>query len=98
AARVQNDPWAEPSGPGQPSIREDRVFFPSADGNVYCLNKNDGSVIWKFKGKDSQKATPGIFEDKVIASGIDHHIYCLNAANGSLIWDYKTGFEVDGST
>jgi outer membrane protein assembly factor BamB len=98
SGRLHKDPWGGTSWPGQASIRDDRVFFPSADGNVYCLNKKDGSVIWKFKGKDSQKATPVIFEEKIIASGIDHHIYCLNARDGSLIWDYETGFEVDGST
>jgi eukaryotic-like serine/threonine-protein kinase len=98
SGRLHKDPWGGTSWPGQPSIRDDRIFFPSADGNVYCLNKNDGSVIWKFKGKDSMKATPVLVGDKVLASGLDHHLYCLNAHDGSLIWDYQTGFEVDGST
>ena len=98
SGRLHKDPWGGTSWPGQPSIDNDRVYFPSADGNVYCLDKNDGAVIWKFKGKDSFKATPAIFGDKIIASGLDHHLYCLNAKDGSLIWDYETGFEVDGST
>lgn len=96
--RLHKDPWGGTSWPGQPSIKDDRVYFPSADGNVYCLDKDDGSVIWKFKGKDSFKATPAIFGDRIIASGLDHSIYCLNANDGTLIWEYKTGFEVDGST
>ena len=98
SGRLHKDPWGGTSWPGQPSINDDRVYFPSADGNVYCLDKDDGSVIWKFKGKDSFKATPAIFGDRVIASGLDHHIYCINAEDGSLVWDYETGFEVDGST
>jgi outer membrane protein assembly factor BamB len=98
AGPLHKDLWGGASWPGQPSIAEGRVYFPSADGYVYCLNKNDGSVIWKFKGKDSQKATPVIFENKIIASGIDHYVYCLNATDGTVIWDYETGFEVDGST
>jgi len=96
--RLHEDPWGGTSWPGQPSIKADRVYFPSADGNVYCLDKNDGTVIWKFKGKDSFKATPVIFADKILASGLDHHLYCINAKDGTLIWDYETGFEVDGST
>ena len=83
SGRLHKDPWGGTSWPGQPSIKDDRVYFPSADGNVYCLDKNDGSVIWKFKGKDSFKATPAIFGDKIIASGLDHHIYCLNANDGT---------------
>ncbi len=96
--RLHKDPWGGSSWPGQPSINGDRVYFPSADGYVYCLNKNDGSVIWKFRGKDSMKATPVILDRKILASGLDHHLYCLNAGDGSVIWDYETGFEVDGST
>jgi len=98
SGRFHKDPWGGASWPGQPSIKEDRVYFPSADGNVYCLNKNDGSVIWKFKGRDSMKATPVLLDDKVLASGLDHHLYCLNQKDGSLIWDYESGFEIDGST
>ena len=98
SGRLHKDPWGGTSWPGQPSIKDNRVYFPSADGNVYCLDKDDGSVIWKFKGKDSFKATPAIFGDKIIASGLDHSIYCINANDGTLIWEYKTGFEIDGST
>ena len=99
SGRLHKDPWGGTSWPGQPSIKDDRVYFPSADGNVYCLNKNDGSVIWKFKGKDSMKATPVLVDDdKILASGLDHHLYCINPKDGSLIWDYESGFEIDGST
>lgn len=97
SGRLHKDPWGGTSWPGQPSIRGDRVYFPSADGFVYCLNRNDGTEIWKFRGTDSMKATPVIIGDKVIANGIDHHVYCLNAQDGSLVWDFQAGFEVDGS-
>src|ERR1044071_481274 len=81
------DPWGGTSWPGQPSFDGKRVYFPSADGNIYCLNAEDGSTIWRFKGKDSFKSTPTLAGDRVIASGLDHHVYCLNAQDGSLVWD-----------
>src|SRR6266550_4473967 len=98
SGRLHKDPWGGTSWPGQPSVDGDRVYFPSADGNVYCLNRRDGSVIWKYQARDSMKATPVILDDKILASGLDHHLYCLNAKDGSLIWDHETGFEIDGST
>lgn len=58
SGQFHKDPWGGTSWPGQPSVEGDRVYFPSADGNTYCLNRADGSVIWKFKAKDSQKSTP----------------------------------------
>ena len=78
SGRFHKDPWGGTSWPGQPSVEGDRVYFPSADGNTYCLNRADGSVIWKFKAKDSQKSTPTIVGDRIINSGLDHHVYCLN--------------------
>jgi len=91
-SKLHKDLWAGTSWPGQPSVVGNRVYFPSADGNVYCVNRNDGSIVWKYKAKDSFKATPTVIGDRIIASGLDHHIYCLNATDGTLIWDYETGF------
>jgi outer membrane protein assembly factor BamB len=97
SGRLHPDPWGGTSWPGQPTVTRDRVHYPSADGNIYCLSTKDGSEIWKFKGADSFKAAPTIIGDRIIAHGLDHIIYCLNAADGTLIWKYQTGFEIDGS-
>ena len=97
SGRLHKDGWGGTSWPGQPSVAGNRVYFGSADGYLYCLDKRDGSLIWKFKTEDSLKATPTIAGDRIIASGLDHNVYCLNANDGSLIWQYKTGFEVDSS-
>jgi len=96
SGRLHKDPWGGTSWPGQPSVEGDRVYFPSADGNAYALRRSDGTEIWKFKGKDSFKATPTIAGDRIIASGLDHHVYCLSK-DGKLLWDHETGFEVDGA-
>src|SRR4051794_19601837 len=96
SGRLHKDPWGGTSWPGQPSVDGDRVYFPSADGNAYALRRSDGTEIWKFKGRDSFKATPTIAGDRIIASGLDHHVYCLSK-DGKLLWDHETGFEVDGA-
>src|SRR5829696_7667957 len=97
SGRLHKDPWGGTSWPGQPSVNGDRVYFGSADGNVYCLSTKDGSLVWKFQGLDSMKATPTIVGGRILASGLDHYLYCLSASDGSLIWKYKAGFEIDGS-
>src|SRR6185436_14688250 len=91
AGRLHKDPWGGTSWPGQPSVGEDRVYFGSADGNLYCLNKKDGSLIWSFKTEDSLKSTPTIAGDFLLASGLDHYLYCLNLKDGTLLWKYKAG-------
>src|SRR5215213_152902 len=87
--RLHEDPWGGSSWPGQPSVDESRVYFGSADGRLYCLDKKDGRLIWTYKTEDSLKATPTIVGDRLIASGLDHYIYCIDARDGTLIWKYK---------
>lgn len=97
SGRLHPDGWGGTSWPGQPTATRNRVYFPSADGNVYSIDTADGTVMWKFKATDSFKAAPSLVGDRIIASGLDHIIYCLNAADGSLLWSFKAGFEIDGS-
>ena len=40
-----------------PVCREDRVYFSSDDGYLYCLQAADGRLVWRFRGGPSpQKA------------------------------------------
>jgi outer membrane protein assembly factor BamB len=32
---------------------EDRIYFASDDGYLYCLNQDDGRLVWKFRGGPS---------------------------------------------
>src|SRR6267378_1262407 len=50
--RLHKDPWGGSGWPGQPAIVGGRVYFGSAGGYVYCLNKKDGSLIWSYKTTD----------------------------------------------
>lgn len=97
SGQFHKDPWGGTSWPGQPSVRGDRVYFGSADGNAYCFARNTGQLIWKYQTNDSLKATPALSGNRVITNGIDHVIYCLDADTGELIWKYKCDFEIDGS-
>ena len=90
--RFHKDLWGGSSWPGQPSIDGERVYFGSADGHLYCLDRANGGLIWSFKTEDSLKASPTIAGDRLIASGLDHYVYCLNAKTVAN-WKFKTGFE-----
>src|SRR6185295_5068713 len=68
AGRLHKDPWGGTSWPGQPSVDEEHVYFGSAASYLYCLNKHDGSLVWRFKTEDSLKSTPTIVGDRLLAS------------------------------
>ncbi len=69
--RLHPDPWGGSGWPGQPAIVGDRIYFGSADSYVYCLNKSDGTVIWKFKTTDSAKSSPCIVGDRLVIGNLD---------------------------
>ncbi len=96
--RLHPDPWGGSGWPGQPAIVGDRVYFGSADSYVYCVNKSDASLVWKFKTTDSAKSSPCVAGDRLVIGNLDHTVYCLNTNDGSLVWKYQTGFETDSSS
>ncbi len=42
-----------------PVIADNRVYVGSDDGYVYCLTKNDGSLVWKYKATELNRIVPG---------------------------------------
>ena len=96
--RLHPDPWGGSGWPGQVAVVGDRVYFQSGDSYIYCLNKNDGAVIWKFQTTDCAKSAPSVSGDRLIVGNLDHYVYCLNTNDGSLVWKYQTGFETDSSS
>jgi len=44
-----------------PSIWEEKIYFGSDDGYVYCLQAKNGNLVWKYR--------PGPSDEKVIGTG-----------------------------
>ncbi|MHC4582109.1 MAG: outer membrane protein assembly factor BamB family protein, partial [Planctomycetota bacterium] len=42
-----------------PFVSGDRVYVGSDDGYVYCLSRDDGSLLWKHRAGDSDRMIPG---------------------------------------
>ncbi|MFC1801461.1 PQQ-binding-like beta-propeller repeat protein [Nanoarchaeota archaeon] len=66
-----------------------RVYFGSADGNLYCVGY-DGKLVWKFNCFSSILGSPVLVKDKMVVFGAaDGRIYVLNLV-GNLIGFFKT--------
>jgi len=72
-----------------PVASDGKVYIGSYDHYLYCLDVNDGDVVWKYKTGHVIRSTPAVSDGKVYISSFDSYLYCLNADNGSVIWKYK---------
>jgi len=63
------------------------------DSCVYCLNSEDGSLLWKINTGGCNDAAPLIYDvnndgnlEVIVASSCVPTTFCLNGSDGSVIW------------
>lgn len=81
-------------GVGSAIIADGKVYIahdcPEGGGGLYCLNANNGMLIWKNPNRMIN--TPAVVDGKVFTgSSDDDKVYCFNAENGNFIWSFQTG-------
>ncbi len=80
---------------GSASIMGDRVFVGSDNKRMYCLDLDDGSLVWDAATGNTIDAcpTPVAETNSVIFGSWDSYLYNLNASTGSTIWKAQmTGY------
>lgn len=96
-----------PGSRSQPTIVDDLIYLGSGMGNLFCLKKENGKVLWK---KEFSKDFEGIYPrfghseatvvggDKVFwaPGGKKHNVVALNRFTGDLIWSNKGHQERSG--
>ena len=97
--------WTQPAGSlGFPLIAGDFVYSATTDGQVICLSKLDGTVIWiqqldSFKNEKKRKSRiawsgPILAGDRLMVMSSTGKAVLLNPYNGSIINDFKVGGNV----
>lgn len=80
-----------------PTVVGDKVFLISGPGDVFCINANDGKIIWKVNGKEKFGVTtnvwgvsesPLVYDNKVIFTpcGEQTTMVALDASTGETVW------------
>lgn len=98
-----------------PVVHNDKVFIGTFDytggvGHLYCLNENDGTVIWKNSTESSVYfsspavsngkvfiGTMGLYNSTVYSWSPPYGLYCFNETDGKLLWDYPTDNSIGSS-
>lgn len=79
-----------------PAVVNNMLYVGSYDDYLYCLNAENGSLIWKYS-MTNVRSSPAVVNGKVYVGSFDTYVYCVDSDNGSLIWKYKTGDRVESS-
>jgi outer membrane protein assembly factor BamB len=70
-----------------PYVDDKIVIVPSYDGNLYCINRSSGQIIWSIKD-GSSRSVSAIGED-IYYSSNDGYLYLLDSKDGSVRWRTK---------
>ena len=71
------------------ALGDDLFVIGNGDGNVYALDRENGSLRWKFKTSHRVWATPLIISDTVYVGAMDRNLYALDLDGGEVKWVYE---------
>ncbi|MBY0527239.1 MAG: PQQ-binding-like beta-propeller repeat protein [Gemmataceae bacterium] len=77
----------------KPAVDRRNVYFGSTDGHMYCVNRRDGTLRWKFNTGSPVAAAPALVtcptcgdSNSIYAIGSEGHVYCLDPDDGKQFW------------
>lgn len=66
------------------------IYFGSADGYLYALNKINSDLLWKFNTQGAIAGAPAVAGTRVYIASRDNYIYSVDTRTGKLTWTFKT--------
>ncbi len=96
--------WKANIGPieSSPLVYGEFVYATTLEGRVYCLRKNDGTVVWKFSSGTEERRKPirssPTTDGQTIFFGCDDgSLYAIERTSGTLRWKFDAGAPVFAS-
>ena len=74
-----------------PTIANGKVYFGGGDGNVYAVDAQSGTLIWKFSTKDVVHSSPAVVNNVVYIGSWDSYLYAIDSETGQEKWSFKSG-------
>jgi outer membrane protein assembly factor BamB len=98
SAQIERDLiWKFPAQGPVPGVLVDnnQCFLPSADTNLYCLDPQRGTLLWKFMAGGSLEELPVLTEQAIYQPVAHKSLVCLerqpNNPAGKLRWELPEG-------
>ena len=76
---------------GSAMVTDGRIVFRSYDHHIYCLNEQDGGLVWKLATESQVHVAPSIVGDNVVVVGCDGRLRVIDFATGRQKSDCSIG-------
>jgi len=67
----------------------DRVYFGGGDGYLYCVDAENGKVLWRYQVRGPVVSKPTVGGGRLFATTADDTVYAFDAASGQWLWHYR---------
>jgi len=71
-----------------PAVSNGVVYIGSRDGNVYALNADDGTELWKVTAGYFLFSSPAVVDEIIYLGSGDGNVYALDGASGAILSNY----------
>lgn len=71
-----------------PRIFDGTLFVGSADGGLYAVDPEDGTVLWRFASDGPVRTTPAFGEGRVYFETLASSAYAVDARTGEEVWRF----------
>ncbi|MCA9039747.1 MAG: PQQ-binding-like beta-propeller repeat protein [Planctomycetaceae bacterium] len=87
------------------AIVGDYVYLPALNGHLICLNRKDGTEVWRYRSIESDdpdefapgfRAAPRVTEKKVYVGDEDGKLHAVDRVTGKKVWTFTTDDEISG--
>lgn len=73
-----------------PTIYHNKVFIGSTDNNLYCLDTQNGDIVWTFETDGEIHTSCAVHDGKIYFGNDNHKVFCVDEKNGNMIWNADT--------
>jgi len=80
-----------------PTLDNGKVYFGANDNNVYCLDAQNGGLVWSYDAGCEMHASPSVAYECVYIGTSDGRMLCLDKETGGFIWSYVINGSVESS-
>ncbi len=74
-----------------PLIDGELIYFGTAKGDFFAINKKSRQVKWKFSGDEAVNSSGASNNEKIFFTDNRQTLYCVNKITGKKIWEFKMG-------